>query len=91
VTNPASETHLKALTIWDNSVMVFASAFGQFYCDRSTSHRLSGLGHLDNFIVTRKSCPFIGTLQKRMPSLTQTAANPNQLTVIAHSGTIRIN
>ena len=29
--------------------------------------------HLDNFIVTRKSCPLIGTVQKRMPTPTQTA------------------
>jgi hypothetical protein len=29
--------------------------------------------HLDNFIVTWKSCPLTGTLQKHMPTLTQTA------------------
>ena len=29
--------------------------------------------HLDNFIVTRKSCPLTGTLQKHMPTPTQTA------------------
>jgi hypothetical protein len=34
---------------------------------------LSGLSHLDNFIVTWKSCPLTGTLQKRMPTSTQTA------------------
>jgi len=37
---------------------------------------LSGLSHLDNFIVTHKSCPLTGTLQKRIPTLTQTATNP---------------
>jgi hypothetical protein len=26
--------------------------------------------HLDNFIVTRKSCPLTGTVQKHMPTLT---------------------
>jgi hypothetical protein len=54
-------------------VMVFASPSGQFYLDVTTSFHLSGLSHLDNFIVTRKSCPLTGTLQKRMPTPTQTA------------------
>jgi len=36
---------------------------------------LSGPRHLDNFIVTSKSCPLTGTLQKRMPTLTRTATN----------------
>ncbi len=54
-------------------VMVFASPSGQFYRDVTTSRHLSGLTHLDNFIVTRKSCPSIGTVQKHMPTLTQTA------------------
>src|SRR5450759_5187871 len=53
--------------------MVFASPSGQFYLDVTTPYHLSGLSHLDNFIVTRKSCPLTGTLQKRMPTLTQTA------------------
>jgi len=54
-------------------VMVFASPLRQFYHDGTTRGRLSGLSHLDNFIVTRKSCPPTGTLQKHMPTLTQTA------------------
>jgi hypothetical protein len=54
-------------------VMVFASPSGQFYHDVTTSFHLPGLSHLDNFIVTRKSCPLTGTLQKRMPTPTQTA------------------
>ena len=29
--------------------------------------------YLDNFIVTRKSCPLTGTVQKHMPTPTQTA------------------
>src|SRR5450759_2319131 len=53
--------------------MVFASSSGQFYRDVTNSYHLSGLSHLDNFIVTRKSCPLTGTLQKLMPTLTQTA------------------
>ena len=56
-------------------VMVFASPSGQFYHDVTTCGHLSGLSHLDNFIVTRKSCPLTGTLQKLMPTMTQTAPN----------------
>ena len=55
------------------AVMVFAVPLRQFYHDRTTPAHLSGLSHLDNFIMTRKSCPLTGTLQKRMPTLTQTA------------------
>src|SRR5450759_4720972 len=64
-------------------VMVFApdsyrEPSGQFYRDVTTSYHLSGLSHLDNFIVTRKSCPLTGPdsyrdVQKRMPTPTQTA------------------
>ena len=54
-------------------VMVFASPSGQFYRDMTNPAHLSGLSHLDNFIVTLKSCPLTGTLQKRMPTPTQTA------------------
>src|SRR5450759_2198992 len=55
-------------------VMVFASPSGQFYRDGTTRGRLPGLSHLDNFIMTRKSCPLTGTLQKLMPTPTETAA-----------------
>ena len=41
-------------------VMVFASSSGQFYLDVTNSYHLSGLSHLDNFIVTWKSCPLTG-------------------------------
>jgi hypothetical protein len=54
-------------------IMVFASPSGQFYRDVTTPYLLSGLTHLDNFIVTHKSCPLTGTLQKRIPTPTQTA------------------
>ena len=57
----------------DNSEIVFASPSRLFYHDVTNPAHLSGLSHLDNFIVTRKSCPHTGTLQKRMPTLTQTA------------------
>jgi len=53
--------------------MVFASPSGEFYRDRTTHGCLSGLSYLDNFIVTRKSCPLTGTLQKHMPTPTRTA------------------
>jgi hypothetical protein len=49
VTNPASITGDR-----DNSEMVFESPSGQVYRDGTTSHRLSGLSHLDNFAWTRK-------------------------------------
>jgi len=54
-------------------VMVFASPSGQIYHDLTTPYHLPGLSRLDNFIVTRKSCTLTGTLQKRMPTPTQTA------------------
>src|SRR5450759_1083206 len=53
---------------------------GQFYHDMTNPAHLSGLTHLDNFIVTRKSCLLTGPdsyrdLQKRMPTPTQTATH----------------
>ena len=51
----------------ETTTMVFASPSGQFYRDVTTSYHLPGLSHLDNFIVTRKSCPLTGTLQKHVP------------------------
>jgi len=61
-------------------VMVFASPSANF-CTGSNPRRLSGHSHLDKFMVTRKSCPSTGTVQKHMPTLTQTATNPNPLAV----------
>jgi hypothetical protein len=52
--------------------MVFASPSANF-CTGSNSHRLSGLSHLDNFIMTANLSPLIGTVQKHMPTLTRTA------------------
>jgi hypothetical protein len=34
--------------------------------------------------VTANLSPLIGTVQKRMPTLTRTATNPNPLAVIVH-------
>ena len=62
-------------------VMVFASSSWQFYHCVTNSYHLPGLSHLDNFIVTRKSCPLTGTLQKRMPTPTRTATNPHHRAV----------
>jgi hypothetical protein len=70
--------------------MVFASPSGQFYHDVTKPAHLSGLIHLDNFIVTRKSCPLTGTVQKHMPTLTQTATpyTTGPLYAMAHFGVI---
>ena len=72
-TVPAAKTESIGLQANARVVMVFASPSGQFYLDVTNSYRLPGLSRLDNFIVTRKSCPLTGTVQKHMPTLTQTA------------------
>jgi len=41
---------------------------------------LSGPRHLDSFIVTPNALPLIGTLQKRLPTLTPLAAARGRLT-----------
>ena len=64
-------------------VMVFASPSANF-CTGSNSRRLSGLSHRDHFIMTANLSPLIGTVQKHMPTLTQTATNPNPLAVSVH-------
>ena len=76
MTNPAAETKSIGLPADALSVMVFAEPSGEFYHDMTTSRHLSGHTHLDNFIMTRKSCPSTGTVQKLMPALTRTATNP---------------
>jgi len=53
-------------------VMVFASPSANL-CTGSNSRRLSGLSHLDNFIVTANLSPLIGTVQKLMPTPTHSA------------------
>jgi hypothetical protein len=55
-------------------VMVFASPSANF-CTGSNPRRLSGLSHRDNFILTSNLSPLIRTVQKQMPTLTQTATN----------------
>jgi len=47
-----------------NPKMVFALPPGQFYLDVKNSCHLSGLSHLANFILTQKSYPLTGTVQK---------------------------
>jgi hypothetical protein len=39
------------------------------------NNHLSGPRHLENFIMTPNAHPSIGTLQKRMPTLTRTATH----------------
>jgi hypothetical protein len=68
-TDPAAKTKSIGLQADARVVMVFAELLRQFYRDVTTSYHLSGLSHLDNFIVTRKSCPLTGTLQKPGPHL----------------------
>jgi len=49
--------------------MVFASPSASFYTGSNSRH-LSGLSHLDQFIVTPNSSPSAGTMQKLMPTPT---------------------
>ena len=83
-TVPAAETKSIGLQADARIVMVFASPSGQFYRDVTNPAHLSGLSHLDNFIVTPKTRPLIGTLQKHMPTLTQTATQLNRRAVRHH-------
>ena len=73
MTYPAAEIKSIGLPADARVVMVFASPPRQFYRDGTTRGRLPGFSRLDNFIVTRKSCPLTGTLQKLMSTPTQTA------------------
>jgi hypothetical protein len=59
--------------------MVFAEPSGQFYLDETTLFHLTGLSHLDSFIVTRKSFPLTGTLPARLTPFgrAKTHANPD--------------
>jgi len=83
-TDPATETKSIGLAADTRVVMVFASLSGQFYHDRTTRGHLSGLSHLDNFIVTRNFSPSAGTLQKHMPTLTRTATQLNRRAVMVN-------
>jgi hypothetical protein len=74
VTIPATVTKSMGL-LADAPLSWFLHRHLPIYCTVSNSRRLSGLSHLDNFIVTRNSCPLTGTLQKRMPTPTQTATS----------------
>ena len=74
-TVPAAETKSIGLQADTRVVMVFAVPPRQFYSDTTNPAHLSGLRHLDNFIVTPNARPPIGTLQKRMPTLTRTATH----------------
>jgi len=90
MTNPVAVIMSIGLPALAPVVMVFAEPSGQFYRDMTTSYRLSGLSHLDNFIVTRKSCPLTGTLQKHMPTPTQTATpHTTGPLYLSHKSTVR--
>jgi hypothetical protein len=64
--------------------MVFALPLRQFYHDGTNPASLSGLSHLDNFIMTQKSYPLTGTVQKLMPTPTQTATKLYHRAVRVH-------
>ena len=77
-TDPAAETKSLGLQADASAgwrIMVFAELPRQLYRDMTNLVHLSGLCHLDNFIVTPNARPSIRTLQKRMPTLIQTAPN----------------
>jgi hypothetical protein len=74
-TVPAAKTESIGLQADARVVMVFASPSGQFYYNMTNPAHLSGLRHLDSFIVTKNFSPSTGTLQKRMPTLTLTATH----------------
>jgi hypothetical protein len=69
------QSHLDYFIVSQNLTSIYRDLVpsGQFYHDRTTRGHLSGLSHLDNFIMTQVSCPLTGTVQKLMPTLTQTA------------------
>ena len=73
-TDPATKTKSIGLPADARVVMVFASPPRQLYRDMTNPAHLSGPRHLDSFIVTPNARPFIGTLQKRMPTLTPFAS-----------------
>jgi hypothetical protein len=62
----------------------FLHRYLPIFCTVSNSRRLSGLCHLDNFIVTRNFLPPIGTMQKLMPTPTQTATQTYQRAVMVN-------
>jgi len=73
VTNPAAETKSIGLPADAHAVMVFAPDSyreppRQFYRDGTTSGRLSGLRHLDNFAWTRKLASVYRDFAKTTPS-----------------------
>jgi hypothetical protein len=73
MTNSATVTISIGLPALAPVAMVFAESSGKFFYNVTNPFRLPGLSHLDNFIMTRISCSFIGTMQKPMSTRTQTA------------------
>jgi hypothetical protein len=84
-TVPAAKTKSIGLQADARVVMVFAMPPGQLYRDMTNPAYLSGTRHLDSFIVTPNARPHIGTLQKRTPTLTQSATQLNRRAVRFHS------
>jgi hypothetical protein len=73
--NPATVTKSLGLLV-DASLSWFLHRHLPIFIPGVFLGRLSGHRHLDHFIVTSNTSPLIGTMQKHMPTLTQTAPNP---------------
>jgi len=71
-------------------VMVFASPSAKFYT-RSNPRRLSGLSHLDHFIMTANLSPLIGTVQKHMPTRTRSATKSTSGPLTCMLGAVKKN
>jgi hypothetical protein len=58
--------------------MVFETPLRQFYRNGTNPAHLSGLSHLDNFIMTRKLSSAYRDRQKRIPTPTRTVTQLNR-------------
>ena len=75
LTVPAAETKSIGLRADARVVMVFATPPRQLYRDVTNHAHLSGLVHLDNFIMTRHISSVYRDCAKTNPTVTQTATN----------------
>jgi hypothetical protein len=73
MTIPATETKSIGLPADALAVMVFAVSLRQFYRDGTTSAHLPGFSTLTTSSGRENPRPVTGTLQKHMPTPTQTA------------------
>jgi hypothetical protein len=87
LTNPATETKSIGLQADAQGVMVFADPSGQFYLVMTNSAHLSGLSHLDNFILTRNYSSTYRDFAKTHATATHTATQLNRLAVSVNFST----